>query len=262
MAPVDITDRTVRSLVDVGGERDGGPLLTVEDLTVDYGGLRALRGVQLTVGHGETVTLLGANGAGKTTFAHAIAGALPLAAGRIRFDGRDITGLRPDRVTALGLAQCLEGRRIFGSLTVEENLVLGAGTAAAPARRERLDAVYSIFPILAQLRRHSGVAMSGGQQQMLAIGRALMSAPRLLVLDEISLGLAPIAVDRLYQALSAIQASGVAMVLVEQNIARGLSLAQRAYVLSRGEVALAGTPDEVSRNPALAALYVGEAADR
>jgi ABC-type branched-subunit amino acid transport system ATPase component len=259
MGAVRISDRTVRSLVDVAAPDGTGPLLAVDGLTVDYGGLRALRDVSLTVGAGETVTLLGANGAGKTTFAHAIAGALPLTAGRVRFDGRDITGLRPDRVTALGLAQCLEGRRIFGSLTVEENLVVGAGPAAAPARRERLDAVYSIFPILADRRRHSGVAMSGGQQQMLAIGRALMCAPKLLVLDEVSLGLAPIAVDRLYEALAAIQASGVAMVLVEQNIARGLSLAQRGYVLSQGEVALAGRSDEISRDPALAALYVGRA---
>jgi ABC-type branched-subunit amino acid transport system ATPase component len=217
--------------------------------------------VNVTVGRGETVTLLGANGAGKTTFARAIAGALPLSAGRVRFFGRDIAGLRADRVTALGMAQCLEGRRIFGSLSVEENLILAAGTANAQLRTDRLDAVYAIFPILAERRRDSGVAMSGGQQQMLAIGRALMSAPKLLVFDEVSLGLAPIAVDRLYEALAAIQRSGVAMVLVEQNIGRGLSLANRAYVLSQGEVALAGTAAEVSRSPALAALYVGETTD-
>ena len=162
-------------------------------------------------------------------------------------------------MTARGLAQCMEGRRIFGTLSVEENLVLGAGGADPGIRKERLDAVYSVFPILADRRQHSGTAMSGGQQQMLAIGRALMSAPRLLVLDEISLGLAPIAVDRLYEALEAIKASGVAMILVEQNIARGLSLAERAYVLSQGQVALSGTAAAVRDDPALAALYVGEA---
>jgi branched-chain amino acid transport system ATP-binding protein len=256
--PVTVDERTVRSLVQLTGSTDGEPLLAVDDLTVHYGGLRALRGLSLTIAHGETVALLGANGAGKTTFARAVAGALPLTAGRIRFDGRDITGLRPDRVTALGLAQCLEGRRIFGSLSVEDNLILGAGPAPAAVRRERLDAAYRIFPVLAERRRTSGTALSGGQQQMLAIARALMSAPKLLVLDEVSLGLAPIAVDRLYEALAAIQASGIALVLVEQNIARGLSLAQRAYVLAQGRLALAGDAETVSRDPALAALYVGE----
>jgi branched-chain amino acid transport system ATP-binding protein len=253
-----VSEETVRTLVRVESPRENEPLLSVERLTVDYGGLRALRGVDLTVGYGETVTLLGANGAGKTTMAHAIAGALPLADGRIRFRGQDITGLRPDRVTALGLAQCLEGRRIFASLSVEENLSLGAGDVDAASRRERLAAVYAIFPLLAERRRDSGVALSGGQQQMLAIGRALMSSPALIVFDEISLGLAPIAVDRLYEALAAIRAAGVAMVLVEQNIARGLSLADRAYVLSQGEVALAGTAAEVRTHPALAALYIGD----
>ena len=144
---------------------------------------------------------------------------------------------------------------------MEENLALGAGLAPTAVRRERLDAVYAIFPVLAQRRRDSGAAMSGGQQQMLAIGRALMASPKLIIFDEVSLGLAPITVDRLYEALAAIRATGVAMVLVEQNIARGLALADRAYVLAQGEVALAGTAAEVSRSPALAALYVGDAAD-
>ena len=133
-----------------------------------------------------------------------------------------------------------DDRALFTPLTVEENLVLGAGSASAAIRRDRLDAVYSVFPVLAERRHHSGTAMSGGQQQMLAVGRALMSGPKLLFFDEISLGLAPIAVDRLYEALGAIKASGVAMVLVEQNIARGLSLAARAYVLAQGRIALAG----------------------
>jgi ABC-type branched-subunit amino acid transport system ATPase component len=208
------------------------------------------------------VTLLGVNGAGKTTLARAIAGALPPASGRIVFGGRDITGMRADRVTSLGVAQCLEGRRIFGSLTVEENLILGAGRAQPDTRRRRLEAVYAAFPVLAGLRHRSGTAMSGGQQQILAIGRALMSAPRLLVFDEISLGLAPIAVDGLYQALAALKASGVAMILVEQNIARGLSLADRAYVLARGEVALSGTAAEVGADPSLSSLYIGESADK
>jgi len=256
-----VSQRTVAALVDVRPPDKEGPLLSVTDLAVNYGGLRALRGIDLTVNAGEVVTLLGSNGAGKTTFAHAIAGAVPLVSGTIMFAGDDITGLRPDRVTARGLAQCLEGRRIFATLSVEENLILGAGIAPSSVRRERLDAVYSIFPILAERRKHSGQAMSGGQQQMLAIGRALMSAPKLLVFDEISLGLAPIAVDRLYEALGAIKASGVAMVLVEQNIARGLSIAERAYVLSQGQIALQGPAAEVAADPRLAALYVGESGD-
>jgi ABC-type branched-subunit amino acid transport system ATPase component len=256
-----INDRTVASLVSVADAGRGAPLLDVTDLAVSYGGLRALRGIDLTVHPGETVTLLGANGAGKTTFTRAVAGALPLVSGTVRFGGQDITRMRPDRVTALGLAQCMEGRRIFGTLTVEENLVLGAGPADAAVRNDRLESVYSVFPILAERRAHSGTAMSGGQQQMLAIGRALMSAPRLLVLDEISLGLAPIAVDRLYEALEAIKASGVAMILVEQNIGRGLALAERAYVLAQGRVALSGTAAQVRDDPALAALYVGEATE-
>ncbi len=258
LGQVVVDERTVASLVDVRTTDPNRPLLSVENLAVGYGGLRALRGIDLTVNHGEVVTLLGANGAGKTTFAHAVAGALRLTSGTITFDGLDIAGMRADRITALGLAQCLEGRRIFANLSVEENLVLGAGRARANLRRERLDSVYSIFPILAERRQHSGQAMSGGQQQMLAIGRALMSAPKLLVFDEISLGLAPIAVDRLYEALEAIKASGVAMILVEQNIARGLSIAQRAYVLSQGRIALHGTAAEVAADPSLAALYVGE----
>lgn len=261
---VDVSAEVLASLVNVtvpGPAAGDAPLLRADDLFVNYGGLRALRGVSLEVGRGETVALLGANGAGKTTFARALAGALPLAGGTVHFDGKDITGLRADRVTSLGLAQCMEGRRIFGTLSVEENLVLGAGSATSRQRRERLDAIYSVFPILADRRNQSGTAMSGGQQQMLAVGRSLMSAPQLIVFDEISLGLAPIAVDRVYEALQAIKDSGVAVVLVEQNIARGLSLADRAYVLSQGQIALSGTTAEVQASPALASLYVGEAGD-
>ncbi|GAB2471059.1 ATP-binding cassette domain-containing protein [Jatrophihabitans fulvus] len=250
----------ITPLVDTSGPGDG-PLLEVRGVSYAYGGLRALRDVDLTVGRGEVVALLGANGAGKTTLTRVVAGALHPDTGTVRFDGRETTAMRADRVTGLGLAQCLEGRRIFGTLSVQENLVLGAGDASAAQRAERLDAVYGVFPALAERRHRSGTAMSGGQQQMLAIGRALMSAPKLVVLDEVSLGLAPIAVDRLYEALAAIAASGVSLVLVEQNIGRGLSLAARAYVLSQGRIALSGTTEDVAAHPALRALYVGETAD-
>lgn len=258
LGPVAASRQAVSSLVNLAAPAADRPLLAVEGLSVKYGELRALRGVDLTVSQAQTVTLLGANGAGKTTLAQAISGALRADGGRIVFDGHDITGMRADRVTALGIAQCLEGRRIFGTLTVEENLILGAGPAPAAVRRRRLDSVYEVFPALAEMRGRAGTAMSGGQQQMLAIGRALMSSPRLLILDEISLGLAPIAVDSLYLALAALKASGVAMILIEQNIARGLSLADRAYVLARGQVALSGSAAEVGANPVLSSLYVGE----
>jgi branched-chain amino acid transport system ATP-binding protein len=232
----------------------GTPLLSVLGAEVSFGGVRALRGVDLEVHPGEVVALLGANGAGKTTLARAVSGVVPLDAGTVTIAGTPVARLRPDRVAALGVAHCMEGRRIFATLTVEENLLL-----AGPA--PRLSTVYDIFPVLRERRNHSGTAMSGGQQQMLAIGRALMASPRLVIFDEVSLGLAPIAVDQLYEALRAIRDSGVAMLVVEQNLERGLSLADRAYVLSHGRVALHGPAGEVAGNASLAALYVGETAE-
>jgi branched-chain amino acid transport system ATP-binding protein len=214
--------------------------------------------VDLTVRSGETLALLGANGAGKTTLARAISGAVPLAAGTIRFAGRVLAGLPPERITALGIGHCMEGRRIFSSLSVEENLLLAVPPAARTATAERLASVYAIFPGLTAHRHKPGTAMSGGQQQMLAVGRALMSAPRLLILDEVSLGLAPIAVGQLYDALARIRATGVALLVVEQNIHRGLQLADRACVLSHGEVRLSGRPAELRGSRELRELYVGE----
>ena len=237
------------------------PLLALRGATVNYGGVRALRGVDLEVCSGEAVALLGANGAGKTTLARAISGAAPLAAGEIHFAGHSLAGLAPERITALGIGHCMEGRRIFSSLSVEENLLLAVPTADRAASGARLGSVYAIFPALTAQRHKSGTAMSGGQQQMLAIGRALMSAPRLLILDEVSLGLAPIAVGQLYEALARIRATGVTMLIVEQNIHRGLQLADRACVLAHGEVRLTGRPDEIRGSRELRELYVGEDAD-
>lgn len=245
------------ALVSVGGDEHDGPLLAVEDVVVGYGDLQAIKGVSFEVARGECVALLGANGAGKSTMARAIAGAQPLRAGSIRFAGRSIAGLRPDRVTALGVSQCLEGRKIFGTLSIEENLIAGALGAKRAIVAERLDAVYSVFPILEQRRRSSGTALSGGQQQMLAIGRALMSAPQLVVFDEISLGLSPIAVDEVYAALAGIRASGVAMIVVEQSVDRALQVADRALVLSQGEITLQGTPEELLADERLLASYLG-----
>lgn len=238
----------------------GETLLEVRGAEASYGGVRALRGVDLDVRAGEVVALLGANGAGKTTLANVVSGVVRPTAGTVTFAGAPLTGRRPDQVTSAGLAHCMEGRRIFSTLTVEENLLLAADRAPAAAARERLGRVYDTFPVLAERRRHSGTAMSGGQQQMLAIGRALMSDPRLVVFDEISLGLAPVAVDTLYEALARLRDDGVAMLLVEQNLGRGLGLADRAYVLTHGRVALRGTPDEIRAHPALRSLYVGETA--
>ena len=236
------------------------PLLSLRNVSVHYGGVRALRRVDLDVGAGEAVALLGANGAGKTTLANAVSGTVPVDEGTITFDGARLAGSRPDQITARGIAQCMEGRRIFGTLSVEENLVLAAGRTARRERVRRLDEVYELFPVLADYRHRPGTAMSGGQQQMLAIGRALMSKPRLVVFDEISLGLAPVVVERLYEALREIRRTGVAMLLVEQNIERGLALADRAYVLSHGAVELSGTLDQIRGSRALHTLYVGESA--
>ena len=234
------------------------PLLAVRDAHVTYGGVRAIRGVDLNVAAGEVVALLGANGAGKTTLARAVNGLVPLSSGRIDFAGHRVDGGPTDHVARLGMAHCMEGRRIFGTLTVEENLLLAADGSGRKEAARRLSSVYDVFPLLADRRSQSGTSLSGGQQQMLAIGRALMSAPKLVIFDEISLGLAPVTVDRLYEALDRIRQTGVAMLLVEQNLDQGLSLADRAYVLTHGRVALEGTPQHVRNHPALRSLYVGE----
>jgi branched-chain amino acid transport system ATP-binding protein len=236
------------------------PLLRVEGVTVRYGAVRALQEVSLEVRQGEIVTLLGANGAGKTTAARAISGMVPLAAGAVRYWGERIDGRRPDQIVGRGMSHCLEGRHIFADLSVQENLELGGRTTTDRAeRRRRLEAVHELFPVLAARRRLSGGLLSGGQQQMLAIGRALMAAPDFVIFDEISLGLAPVVVDRLYEALAKVNQGGVAMLVIEQNVERGLALADRAYVLEKGRVAVTGPPSSIRDDPRLLALYVGEA---
>jgi ABC-type branched-subunit amino acid transport system ATPase component len=240
---------------------DSPVILEVKDAEVSYGGVRALRGVSLELREGEVLALLGANGAGKTTLARSISAAVPLQAGAVHFRGQRIDTLTPDRVADAGVAHCMEGRRIFSTLSVEENLLLGADRATKDVRRERLARVYDMFPDLVDHRRRPGTAMSGGQQQMLAIGRALMADPKVLILDEVSLGLSPIAVDRLYESLEAIRKDGVALLLVEQNLERGLSLADRGAVIAHGRVVLTGTPAELLGHPSLTALYVGESVE-
>jgi ABC-type branched-subunit amino acid transport system ATPase component len=240
-------------------KQTAAPLLDLKAVVVNFGGVRALRGVTLSVQHGEALALLGANGAGKTTLARAISGVVPLTSGSVHLNGESLGGALPEAITARGIGHCMEGRRIFASLSVEENLLLALPTAEPARRRTRLDHVYTLFPALKDCRHKPGTAMSGGQQQMLAIARAMMNEPQLLLLDEVSLGLAPIAVEQLYATLEDVRAAGVAMLVVEQNIVRGLQLADRACVLVHGEVKLQGTADQIRTAPELRALYVGEA---
>ena len=236
------------------------PLLEVKGVAARYGAFRALHDVSFSVAEGEVLALLGANGAGKTTTARAVSGMLPVSGGEIWFDGQRINGRKPHDIVRLGVAHCMEGRKIFGDLTVEENLLLGArAVGSAKERGRRLDAVYEVFGALRERRGNSGFALSGGQQQMLAIGRALMAEPRLIIFDEISLGLAPITVDRLYQTLTEINGRGVAMIVIEQNVARGLALADHVAVLEKGRVALTGAPADMRADDRLLSLYVGEA---
>jgi branched-chain amino acid transport system ATP-binding protein len=236
------------------------PLLEVKGVAARYGAFHALHDVSFTVGEGEVLALLGANGAGKTTTARAVSGMLPVSGGEIWFDGQRISGRQPHDIVRLGVAHCMEGRKIFGDLTVEENLLLGARAAGSSRERSsRLEAVYEVFGALRERRGNSGFGLSGGQQQMLAIGRALMADPRLIIFDEISLGLAPIMVDRLYETLTEINKRGVSMIVIEQNVKRGLALADHVAVLEKGQVALVGDPAEMRDDEHLLSLYIGEA---
>jgi branched-chain amino acid transport system ATP-binding protein len=229
-------------------------LLAVESLDARHGLLQAVRQVSLTLNEGETVALAGANGAGKTTLLRAIAGAHRPAGGRIIFDGADITGVPAHRRVRLGIALVPEGRRLFSGLTVEENLrTADAAGRSGPWNVER---VLEAFPILRPLRRRSARTLSGGEQQAAAIGRALMSNPRLLLLDEVSLGLAPIAVDTVYASLRSLIESGTAILLVEQDLARAMRVAARVICLLEGRVVLQGAAAELTREQ-IAAAYFG-----
>lgn len=245
-----------------GALKDVKPLLEVKGIKAQYGAFHALHDVSFSIGAGEVVALLGTNGAGKTTTARALSGMMPVTGGEIWFDGERIDGLPAHEIVRRGITHSMEGRRIFADLSVEENLLLGGRTAANRAElMERLGKMYELFSALKDKRTISGASLSGGQQQMLAIGRALMAAPRLIIFDEISLGLAPIMVDRLYDALAEINGTGVTMIVIEQNVERGLALADRVSVLEKGRVALAGVPSDIRTDPRLLSLYVGEHGD-
>jgi branched-chain amino acid transport system ATP-binding protein len=233
-------------------------VLEVERLRVDYGDATAVWNVSLTVGAGELVAVVGPNGSGKTTLVHAIIGLLPTRDGRIRFHGDHLTGLPAHQVCQRGIAIVPEGRRLFGGMTVEENLEVGCyAPLARPARAERLRRVYATFPVLHERRRSPAGLLSGGQQQMVAIGRALMAGPRLLLLDEPSLGLAPTVVDDMFGVIRMLHEEGVAILLVEQNVAMALRVASRAYVLDGGRVVSEGTSADLLAEPHIRRAYLG-----
>jgi branched-chain amino acid transport system ATP-binding protein len=233
-------------------------LLQVEDLVTRYGEIEALHGVSFAVEKGEIVALIGANGAGKSTTLMTISGILRPAKGKVTFDGREIQGLPAHEIVSRGVRQCPEGRRIFTRMTVEENLLMGAfgnkNKAEVAALKEN---VCELFPILRERIRQVGDTLSGGEQQMLAIARALMGKPRLLLLDEPSLGLAPLLVERVFETIRKIRDSGTTVLLVEQNARAALDMADRAYVLEVGTVALQGTGKELLGNPAVQRAYLG-----
>ena len=235
-------------------------ILRVENLTVNYGAIQALQGISFHVEEGETVTLIGANGAGKSTTLKTISGLLHPSAGTVYYEGESITGLPADVIVKKGVIQVPEGRQIFAPLTVRENLEMGAYTRRDKAEiEESMQRVFASFPRLEERLTQLGGTLSGGEQQMLAMGRGLMARPRLLLLDEPSMGLAPILVEEIFDIIEEINRQGVSILLVEQNAAMALSVAARAYVLETGRVVLEGPSQEVLKNPNVQRAYLGEA---
>ena len=233
-------------------------MLEAKGLHVGYGDAPALWDVSLKVGAGECVSVLGPNGAGKTTLVNAIARLLPIRQGSLLFDGAEVTAANAQEMCNRGVALIPEGRRLFTRMTVEENLELGSYRRAARAAREQgRERVYAMFPILAERRRQLAGTMSGGQQQMLAIGRALMAQPKLLLIDEPSLGLAPLIVEQVFATIKQIHASGVSILLIEQNVTKALDLVERAYVLEGGRIVAEGKPAELRAQPHIRAAYLG-----
>ena len=233
-------------------------MLELADVQVRYGNIRALQGVSLRVDQGELIALIGANGAGKSTTLRAISGLQRPSEGTITFEGAEITSASTDRIVGLGISHCPEGRRIFGSLTVAENLRLGAVSVAdAGAAAAELENVFELFPLLKERLGQAGGTLSGGEQQMLAIGRALMSRPRLLLLDEPSLGLAPLMVERIFATISELKRQGRTILLVEQNVHQALDVADRAYVLETGRITLEGPAETLRHEPMVEQSYLG-----
>ncbi len=234
------------------------PVIELDAVAVSYGGIRALRGVTLSVGQGEIVALIGANGAGKTTTLKSMIGLLPLAAGVVRFAGTDLAGVPTEARVARGMALVPEGRAIFPNLTVRENLELGAYLHRdAVAIRESVEDVVALFPRLGERMRQEGGTLSGGEQQMLAIGRALMARPEVLLLDEPSLGIAPVLVQQIFAAIVRVAEAGVTVLVVEQNTRVALAASRRAYVLETGEITLSGDSKDLAKNAEVQRAYLG-----
>jgi branched-chain amino acid transport system ATP-binding protein len=237
------------------------PLLELSGLEVAYGGIQAVKGIDLHVGEGELVCLIGANGAGKTTTLKGICGLLPVKAGKIHYGSADITGKPAFQLVRRGLAMVPEGRGVFGALTIEENLAMGAYIRSDHAGiKSDIERVYHLFPRLKERRRQTAGTMSGGEQQMLAMGRAMMSRPKLLLLDEPSMGLAPLMVQKVFETIVTISGEGVTILLIEQNAKLALEVSRRGYVMESGEVILSGDASSLLHDPKVRAAYLGEAA--
>jgi branched-chain amino acid transport system ATP-binding protein len=233
-------------------------MLTLQDVRVFYGAIQAVKGISLDVRERELVTIVGANGAGKTTTLRTISGIYRPTTGNITFEGRNLAALPSHEIVALGISQAPEGRQIFGSLSVRDNLMLGATRRADRASiGQELEYLVSLFPVLGERMNQSGGTLSGGEQQMLAIARALMAKPRLLLLDEPSLGLAPMLVNRIFAVISRLKETGVTILLVEQNARKALEIADRAYVMETGRIILEGDARELAANPEIEKAYLG-----
>lgn len=231
--------------------------LDIQDLHVSYGSIRALRGITFHIDEGQTVSLIGANGAGKSTTLNAISGLLKPIGGRISYRGQDITGWRADRVAALGLVQVPEGRQIIATMTVHENLIIGAHLHRSANAETLLDQIYQRFPRLRERHNQRAGLLSGGEQQMLAVGRALMMQPDLLMLDEPSMGLSPLLVNEVFNLLADIKGQGISILVVEQNARKALQIADYAYVLERGVIAREGSAEQLREDPHILAAYLG-----
>lgn len=232
-------------------------LLEVQNLHTAYGAIKALRGISLSLDSGQVVTLIGANGAGKSTALNTISGLLRPTDGKVFFKGRDITGLRPDKIAAHGLVQVPEGRQVIATMSVLENLTVGSHLRRDGRTRQELERVFSLFPRLKERTGQKAGLLSGGEQQMLALGRALMMQPDLLMLDEPSMGLAPLLVQEVFRIIAEIKATGIPILLVEQNARQALALADVAYVIERGEIMTSGRAADLRRDPAIISAYLG-----
>ena len=232
-------------------------LLKVDNINVYYGSIHAIKGVSFNVNEGEIVTLIGANGAGKSTILNTVSGLLRSRTGSIEFMGKPINHVAPHKIVSMGVAQCPEGRRVFLQMTVQENLEMGAYTQGGSNLSADLEAVFEKFPRLKERRRQIAGTLSGGEQQMLAMGRAMMSHPKLVMLDEPSMGLAPLLVEQIFDIIRELHASGTTILLVEQNASMALEVATRAYVLETGRITMSGTGQELAESPAVKAAYLG-----